>query len=92
MFVARVLVVASASALKVRTGGVNARCGSPRDLLRTGAQEAALPVEDFGLHLLAFKNKRQERSATVRHSRQAVAAIDQLFNGKKQRIEKIEKW
>src|SRR3954469_13724153 len=91
MLVAGVLVVASAAALEIWTARLDARDRGTRDFLSMRAHEAALLVECFGLHLLAFKDERQEDRATVRHSRQSVTAIDELFDGEEQgRIEKFK--
>ncbi len=87
MFVARVLVVAAAAALKIRTSRLNTSRRSSDDLVRSGTGEAWFLFEQHSFDLLALQNEGHEGSFASamfihRQSGESVATVDELFNSK----------
>lgn len=85
MFVSGVLVMASATAGKVRAGRRDAMRRGFNNCRRVGAGEAGLLFGERGFDFLSGENKGNEDgfAATVRvggKASEAVSAVDELFN------------
>src|ERR1041385_7210466 len=85
VIVAGVLILTPTAALKVRTARMNPISGRLDDAVKRGAYKTGLVLIRGSLHPPVFGDKRNKRrcprSAFVRwKARQAVSAIDQLFN------------
>ena len=91
MFVAGVLVVATAALGEIWASGLDAVRGRLDDLIGTGAGETGLLLGKGRLNLFPRKHKRHEYSLTStagvgRQARQAFAAVNQLFNREEQAV------
>jgi len=91
MFVAGVLVVATAAWAEVGTAGLDALRGRRDDLIGTGACKAGLLLGKRGVNFFPRKHKWHEyglaSAARVGgQARQPFAAVDQLFNGEQQGV------
>ncbi len=91
MFVARVLVVATAAALKVRTARRDAFCRGSENLFGSGPRKARLLFDNNRIDGLALQNERHESGFAsppfIRgQASQTVAAVDQLLNGEFQAL------
>src|ERR1700680_2436253 len=89
MFVAGVLVVATATAAEVGTVRLHSMGGSLQNGFSPASREATLLFEKRSLDSFAFQDKRNEHGSagTVfigRQARKAVAAINKFFNRKLQ--------
>jgi len=91
MFVAGVLVLASAATPEVGTAGLDAVRRGLKDTLNSGAREAGLLFREFRLNFLPIQSERDEYglagSAGIgSQASETVAAVDQLFNCEKQEM------
>lgn len=89
MPVVGVLVVATATAAEVRTVGLDAMRRGLENLVRSGAREAGFIFEQGCLDFFALQHKGQKYgfAAAVlirRQASQAIASINQFFNGELQ--------
>ena len=89
MFVAGVLVLASAATPEVRTAGLDAVRRGLNDTLNGRSREAGLLLGERGLNPFAIQHEWDEYSFAAfvvvggtlgRQARETVAAIDELFN------------
>jgi len=89
MLVTGVLVMASAAAGEVRTGGLNAVRGGFDDYLRFRSCEAGLLFGEDRVDFLSGKDEGHEYGFATPllvcgQAGEPVAAVDQLFDGKEQ--------
>src|SRR5579859_2101080 len=91
MFVAGMLVVATAALGKIWASGLDAVRGRLDDLIGSGAGETGLLLGKGRLNLFPRNHKRHEYSLAStagigRQARQAFAAVNQLFNSEEQEV------
>ena len=89
MFVVGVLIVASATALEVRTSRSDASRRGSENLLQPGASKPRLLFAQDCFHAFAGQHEGHKHSLARamfvgRKPRQSFAAIDQLFNSESQ--------
>jgi len=91
MFVLGVLVMTASAGLKVWATRLNAMRRRLDNSVGTGSGKSALLLQQRGFNLLALQRKRHEHGFAPamligRQAGQAIAAINQLFDGEEQRM------
>ena len=84
-----VLVMAASTAAKIRAPGLDAMRGWLKNLFGTGARKTGFIFEQLCQHLFTLQHKRHKDSFSRamfvgRQARQAIASIDQFFDGELQ--------
>ena len=91
LLVVDVLVVAASALLEVRTPGFNPMRRRFSEVLHPGSGESGFLLGNAGFDFLSGEDKRNKNRLAMaacicRQMRQAVAAINQLFDGEKQAV------